>query len=66
MEPGSKKLTKFCCGTRTVNKPVGNRLQDSINKKIIKIDNKNVLFFRKYPLSLNLNFYLKDQETLFS
>ena len=24
MEPGSEKLTKYCCGTSTVNKPVGN------------------------------------------
>ena len=23
-EPGSEKLTKYCCGTPTVNKPVGN------------------------------------------
>ena len=22
MEPGSEKLTKYCCGTPTVNKPV--------------------------------------------
>ena len=24
MEPGSKKFNKYCCGTPTVNKPVGN------------------------------------------
>ena len=24
MEPGNEKLTKYCCGTPTVNKPVEN------------------------------------------
>ena len=24
MEPGSVKLTKYCCGMPTANKPVGN------------------------------------------